>query len=230
MLKVVLIDDKKSIVEGMKYLIEWEQYGFEIAAALRCAADAVSFTEQNHVDLIISDIRMPGMSGLELIEEIRKIDPRVKFIIMSGYAEFEYAKKALDYQANGYLLKPVDEDELIGLLQRVKNEIHDENKYVKHQRDKHIQKLLSGDIENEFNDKSFENDAGLRYVLYGFLMKKSLFRVLKPIIPKLLKKYSKCLIILSVKTILFMSQKTIMGLLSLLSVPLFTVTISKDIA
>ena len=55
MLKVVLIDDKKSIVEGMKYLIDWEQYGYEIAAALRCAADAISFVEQNHVDSIISE-------------------------------------------------------------------------------------------------------------------------------------------------------------------------------
>ena len=133
MLKVVLIDDKKSIVEGMKYLIEWEQYGFEISAALRCAADAISFVEKNHVDLIISDIRMPGMSGLELIEEIRKIDSLVKFIIMSGYAEFEYAKKALYYQANGYLLKPVDEYELIELLNRVKSEIYAENKYIRHQ-------------------------------------------------------------------------------------------------
>ena len=165
MLKVVLIDDKKSIVEGMKYLIEWEQYGFEISAALRCAADAISFVEKNHVDLIISDIRMPGMSGLELIEEIRKIDSCVKFIIMSGYAEFEYAKKALDYQANGYLLKPVDEDELIELLCRVKNEIYAENKYIKHQRDEYIQKMLSGNIETEYTDKAFESDVGLRYVL-----------------------------------------------------------------
>ena len=165
MLKVVLIDDKKSIVEGMKYLIEWEQYGFEIAAALGCAADAISFVEKNHVDLIISDIRMPGMSGLELIEEIRKIDSLVKFIIMSGYAEFEYAKKALYYQANGYLLKPVDEDELIELLNRVKSEIYAENKYIRHQRDEYIQKLLSGNIESECTDKSFESDAGMRYIL-----------------------------------------------------------------
>lgn len=165
MLKVVLIDDKKSIVEGMKDLIDWGRYGYEIAAALRCAADAISFTEQNHVDLIISDIRMPGISGLELIEEIRRIDSRVKFIIMSGYAEFEYAKKALDYQANGYLLKPVDEEELIRLLHRVKNEITDENKYIKHQRDEYIQKMLSGDIESGADDKSFANDEGLRYVL-----------------------------------------------------------------
>ncbi len=165
MLKVVLIDDKKSIVEGMKYLIDWEQYGYEIAAALRCAADAISFVEQNHVDLIISDIRMPGITGLELIGEVRRIDPRVKFIIMSGYAEFEYAKAALDYQANGYLLKPVDEEELIGLLCRIRNEISDENKYIKHQRDEYIQKMLSGDTECGYSDKSFENDDGLRYIL-----------------------------------------------------------------
>ena len=75
---------------------------------------------------------MPGMSGLELIEEIKNIDSCVKFIIMSGYAEFEYAKKALYYKANGYLLKPVDEDELVELLCRVKNEIYAENNYIKH--------------------------------------------------------------------------------------------------
>lgn len=168
MLKVVLIDDKKSIVEGMKYLIEWEQYGFEIAAALRCAADAISFVKQNHVDLIISDIRMPGISGLELIQEIRKTDSRIKFIIISGYAEFEYVKKAMDYRADGYLLKPIDEDELIALLNRVKDEIFRENEYIKHQRDKYIQELLFGDIESECNNKAFINDIEMRYVLIRF--------------------------------------------------------------
>lgn len=165
MLKVVLIDDKKSIVEGMKDLICWEEYGFEIAAALRCAADAISFVKQNHVDLIISDIKMPGMSGLELIEEIKNIDSCVKFIIMSGYAEFEYAKKALYYKANGYLLKPVDEDELIELLCRVKNEIYAENKYIKHERDEYIQKMLSGNTESECSDKTIEENMGLRYII-----------------------------------------------------------------
>ena len=168
MLKVVLIDDKKSIVEGMKYLIDWEQYGFEIAAALRCAADAISFVKQNHVDLIISDIRMPGISGLELIKEIRKTDSRIRFIIISGYAEFEYVKKAMDYQANGYLLKPIDEDELIALLVRIRDEIFKENEYIKHQRDKYIREVLFGEIESECSNKAFKNDTGLRYVRIRF--------------------------------------------------------------
>ncbi|MDY3031870.1 MAG: response regulator [Clostridia bacterium] len=168
MLKVVLIDDKKSIVEGMKYLIEWEEYGFEIAAALRCAADAIDFVKQNHVDLIISDIRMPGISGLELIQTIKKTDPHIKFIIISGYAEFEYVKKAMDYQANGYLLKPIDEDELITLLIRVKDEIFKENEYIKHQRDKYIHEVLLGDFACDGNNREFENDIDLRYVLIRF--------------------------------------------------------------
>ena len=155
MLKVVLIDDKKSIVEGMKYLIEWEEYGFEIAAALRCADDAIEFVKKNHVDLIISDIRMPGMSGLELIQEIKKTDSRIKFIIISGYAEFEYVKKAMDYQANGYLLKPIDEDELIVLLERIKEEIFKENEYIKHQRDRYIHEVLLGDFKCQDNNSAF---------------------------------------------------------------------------
>ena len=168
MLKVVLIDDKKSIVEGMKYLIEWEEYGFEIAAALRCADDAIEFVKKNHVDLIISDIRMPGMSGLELIQEIKKTDSRIKFIIISGYAEFEYVKKAMDYQANGYLLKPIDEDELIVLLERIKEEIFKENEYIKHQRDRYIHEVLLGDFKYQDNNSAFDSDAELRYVLIRF--------------------------------------------------------------
>ena len=168
MLKVVLIDDKKSIVEGMKYLIEWEEYGFEIAAALRCADDAIEFVKKNHVDLIISDIRMPGMSGLELIQEIKKTDSRIKFIIISGYAEFEYVKKAMDYQANGYLLKPIDEDELIVLLERIKEEIFKENEYIKHQRDRYIHEVLLGDFKCQDNNSAFDGDAELRYVLIRF--------------------------------------------------------------
>lgn len=168
MLKVVLIDDKKSIVEGMKYLIEWEEYGFEIAAALRCADDAIEFVNKNRVDLIISDIRMPGMSGLELIQKIKETDPHIKFIIISGYAEFEYVKKAMDYQANGYLLKPIDEDELIALLERIKEEISKESEYIKHQRDRYIHEVLLGDFKYQDDNSAFKNDAELRYVLIRF--------------------------------------------------------------
>lgn len=165
MLKALLLDDKKSIIEGMTELIEWEKYGFEIAAALRKSDEALEFLKNRHIDLVITDIRMPGMSGLELIEEIKKFKPQLKFIIISGYAEFEYVKQAIDRKVDGYLLKPVDEDELIKALVRVKNEIEDERRYIKRKFDEYIRRVFSGETGAAAEKGCFDNSNEMRYIL-----------------------------------------------------------------
>lgn len=165
MLKVLLVDDKKSIIEGMTDLIEWEEYGFEIAAALRRADDAIEFINNNHIDLVITDIRMPQMSGLELIEEIKKTKPHLKFIIISGYAEFEYVKQAIDRKVDGYLLKPVDEDELIEALIRVRKEIEEEKRYIRQKFDEYIRRVLSGESDEDKERNCFGKSNCIRYIL-----------------------------------------------------------------
>ncbi|WP_181150914.1 response regulator transcription factor [Paenibacillus sp. PCH8] len=119
MYKVLLVDDEPSIREGLTTIIEWEKYGFQVIGTAASGREALSRFEELEPDLTIIDIRMPGMTGLEVIKEVRRNHPSSHFLILSGYADFDYAKKAISYGVDGYLLKPVDEEEIIGELERL---------------------------------------------------------------------------------------------------------------
>ena len=129
MLKVMLVDDKAAIVEGLEYLIDWNELGYKVAAKVTSAQEALGAAKKNEYDLIVTDIRMPGMDGLELIEHLMQFMPKAKYILLSAYSRFEYAKYAIDKRISGYILKPVNENELIALLKQVKEEIEKERKY-----------------------------------------------------------------------------------------------------
>ncbi len=123
MLNVLLVDDNINILEGLSVLIDWETMGFCVSHKSQTAADALEYMENEHIDVVVSDIKMPGMSGIEMIERIKQTKKDVKFILVSGYSEFDYAKWAIDYDISGYLLKPIDEEELIKNLNKIKHEI-----------------------------------------------------------------------------------------------------------
>ena len=96
MLKVLLVDDEPFIIQGLKVIIDWENEEFEIAGTASNGKEALQFLENENVDLVIADIRMPEMTGLELLETLRKDKKSdVYFVILSGYADFSYAKVTL---------------------------------------------------------------------------------------------------------------------------------------
>ncbi|MDQ0192130.1 response regulator transcription factor [Paenibacillus wynnii] len=112
MYSVLIVDDELAIRQGLATLIDWNLYGFQVVDTAANAIEAKQKYEQYSPDLMIVDIRMPGKNGLELIEELRAEGSDIHIIILSGYADFSYAKRALTLGTDGYLLKPVDEDEL----------------------------------------------------------------------------------------------------------------------
>src|SRR5690625_894139 len=101
---------------------------------------------------MIVDIKMPRMSGLELIERIREKDRSINFLILSGYAEFEYAKKAMTHDVEGYLLKPVDEDELIDYLKNIKEKMEKRIKENEENKNQILQAALKGNLIKEVRD------------------------------------------------------------------------------
>ena len=123
---VLLVDDEASIINGLKSLICWEGYNYTILKTAGNGLEALKLIKSIQFDLIITDIRMPGLTGLELIEKINELDYKGKIIILSGYAEFEYAKKAIKWGVNGYLLKPIDTEELLDLLIKMNAEFEEE--------------------------------------------------------------------------------------------------------
>lgn len=112
MYKVLIVDDELSIREGLVTLLDWESLGFRVVDTAANAVEARHKYELHSPDLMIIDIRMPGKDGLELIRELREDSEDLHMIILSGYADFSYAKRAMSYGIGSYLLKPVDEDEL----------------------------------------------------------------------------------------------------------------------
>ena len=119
MYKVMLVDDEPLILRGMAVVIEWEEYGFEIVKSAANGLEAYEYLKDNKVDLIIADIKMPEMDGLELVKRIREEGISDAFyVILSGYNDFEYARHAIRYSCMDYLLKPIDNDMLIEILKR----------------------------------------------------------------------------------------------------------------
>ncbi|SEO48845.1 response regulator transcription factor [Paenibacillus sp. OV219] len=120
MRRAILVDDEVFARKGLVGLIPWEQYGFEIIAEAEDGEEALALIEQHKPDLVITDIRMPVLDGLELIQTVQeRLGKAVKFIIISGYGDFKYAQQAVRFGVHDYLLKPIDEDELMETLQRI---------------------------------------------------------------------------------------------------------------
>lgn len=104
MLKAVIVDDEPSVLEGLKIFVDWQKEGYEIVGEASDGLSAFPIICEKHPDLVICDIRMPGLNGLELLEKIRKtVSPVPKFLMLSGYSEFSYARKAMQLGAVGYL-------------------------------------------------------------------------------------------------------------------------------
>ncbi|MDR2096402.1 MAG: response regulator [Treponema sp.] len=112
MYKLILVDDEPWALKGLSEIIPWNEYGFEICGYCGNAAEALAAFRENNADAVFTDIRMPGTSGVELIAEIKKIKPEVECVIISAYSDFEAARKALEYQASAYILKPLEENEV----------------------------------------------------------------------------------------------------------------------
>ncbi|ALS29881.1 two-component system response regulator [Paenibacillus sp. 32O-W] len=120
MYKVLLVDDEVFVRKGLINLIDWRSLGFEICGEADNGADALEMMKRLGPDVVITDIRMPVLDGLELIRTVTTEWARSPvFIIVSGYHEFTYAQQALRYDVHDYILKPIDEGELTAMLAKL---------------------------------------------------------------------------------------------------------------
>jgi len=119
MFSVMIVDDEPKQRLGLQTLIPWKELGYEVTDTAASGKEALRSLEQEVPDLIVVDIRMPGMDGLQLLQEIRQRGWNVHAVILSGYADFEYARRALQYGVEGYLLKPVNKEEMASLLKKL---------------------------------------------------------------------------------------------------------------
>lgn len=106
-MKVLLVDDESYMTEYLKKLVDWKSYGFEEVLTASGGSIARDLIEQKKPELLVTDIRMPRVSGLDLVKYIDEKNYPTKTIILSGYSEFEYAQQALRYGVTEYLVKPI---------------------------------------------------------------------------------------------------------------------------
>lgn len=123
MFRIYLADDEMWVMIGLKKLIEKSELPFRVIGEANNGVLALEEIKEKKPDLLITDIRMPGLSGLELLERIGKEKLETKVIFISGYAEFEYAQAAVRMGAFDYLLKPVEEEQLDAVLGRFQTEL-----------------------------------------------------------------------------------------------------------
>lgn len=131
MYKILLVDDEELVLKSLMHTVEWETYGFTIAGTASSGKEAYEKIMELEPELVLTDIRMSGIGGLELIQLVRQEKPEICFVILSGYAEFAYAKKAMELGAVGYCLKPFQEEEIAGYLKKIKEKLDKEKKEEK---------------------------------------------------------------------------------------------------
>lgn len=112
MLKLMIADDERVIRETISGLVDWESIGVELIGLCKDGIEAYHMILDESPDIVMTDIRMPGLSGLELVREITQTDQQIQFIILSGYEDFEYAREAMRYGIRHYLLKPCNEEKI----------------------------------------------------------------------------------------------------------------------
>lgn len=123
MYKVFLVDDEELVIKSLKATVDWKGSGYEVAGYALSGEEAVEAIKRICPDVIFSDIRMPGMNGLELKKRLDDAGVSAKFLIVSGLAEFALAQKAIQNGVSGYCLKPFDEMEITGYLRKFKREL-----------------------------------------------------------------------------------------------------------
>ncbi len=175
MLRVMLVDDEPYILQGLQIIVDWEREGYEIVALMTNGQEALEYLKNNTVDLIISDIQMPVMNGLELLEKINeeKISD-ARFVVLTGYDDFSYTQKAIRSNCHDYILKPVKKEELLSIIRNVSNltlESHKQKENQEQMQDAFLRiniiSLIKGKYDEsniDFVNSHLQLTGGIRFI------------------------------------------------------------------
>ncbi|WP_339268985.1 response regulator transcription factor [Paenibacillus sp. FSL K6-1330] len=122
MRKVFFVDDEPLIAQGLATIVDWQNYDLHVTGSANDGLQALERLREEPVDLLITDIMMPRMNGLELIKKVKEMHPRTKFIVLSGYEEFEYVKVGITLGIQNYILKPINIEELEATIKHIRGD------------------------------------------------------------------------------------------------------------
>ncbi len=183
MYKILLVDDERIIRESISSLIDWETYGFELIGTAKHGIEAYDIILREHPDLVITDLKMPVMSGIQLIEKVKMKYPEIEFAILSGHSEFKLAKETMKHGVKHYLLKPCDEKDLIHILEEVRSRLKLKEKredFIKKNNEKleKIIPLVKEQFIRDFIMSRHYNQDELDYFMNLFNVKNKRIRVI----------------------------------------------------
>ncbi|MDF2801489.1 MAG: response regulator [Anaerocolumna sp.] len=191
MYKVMLVDDEALIRDAISKNMKWEELGYHLEGTCKNGKEAIEFLRENTIDLVITDICMPFVDGLQLSKHIYENNIDTKVIILSGYNEFEYAKTAVKYQVIEYILKPVTVSELSEILLRIKEILTEEqnkkeslqkltrayNKNLPILRTRYLNQLAKGVMKEKSDSEIFYKLKELDVDILGEMFKTALLVV-----------------------------------------------------
>lgn len=160
--KLLLVDDEKPIREKLINNTDWEANGYQVFSAAD-GEEALAAVKREGIDILVTDIQMPKLNGMNLIEKSKSINEHLKIIVISGYAEFEYAQKSIRFGVNDYLLKPFRSKKLLEVVNRARDDL------AKEKDDKERLAGLRGEISNYINDHKLDN-------IYNWLVDDNFFQ------------------------------------------------------
>lgn len=128
MYRVLIVDDEYEIRNGLIQYLPWRDMGFEVAGEAENGRQALEILSENPVDVVLCDIKMPVMSGIEFAKEVEKQKLKPRIVFLSGYREFEYACQAVEYGVNRYIVKSAKYEELIEAFTKLRNHLDEERK------------------------------------------------------------------------------------------------------
>ncbi|CAM4188722.1 response regulator [Paenibacillus typhae] len=124
--QILLVDDEPYVVDDLSISLPWTEMGFGLVHKAYSGYEALDLLQRYPIDIVVTDINMPEISGIELIASIRSRWKHIRVVMLTGYAEFEYARKAIEEQASAYLLKPIANDQLVAVITKLQNELRGE--------------------------------------------------------------------------------------------------------
>lgn len=144
MYNVLLVDDEVNITKSLRFSIAWETLGLTVFSEAHSGNEALELLKDHAIDIVITDIRMPGMDGLQLCKEIHTAYPKTQMIVISGYADFTYAQQCISYGVKGYCLKPVDPADLTVCLNQAVRALQESREMLQGEL---VESIVCGDVD-----------------------------------------------------------------------------------
>jgi len=176
MLKLYIADDEEIVRQGLKKIIDWEEHGFELCGEAGNGLQAYNDIRHLDPDLVLLDIRMPKLEGLDLASQLREEGFAGRIIILSGYSEFRYAQEAIRCDVDSYLTKPIDEDELLKLAIEIRQTLQKKKLHTEHV--SYYQEKAKHRILEEMIGEERPSLASLKYSIGDLNLQADLYQVL----------------------------------------------------